>query len=156
MSAQRGNPVRRSASTRVLIGAQLGFFTPGHPRTREIPGNPGDEEIQKTPRRKAERVTVTLERAFNLDNNIICVILGKDGGQRTEFRKLQCRHWLIELFRQEVNIVLAGRGFIPTPQQIKLRQHLVRDGTWAKTVSTAPRAGRGDVSTCSTNCSGKW
>ena len=35
----------------------------------------------------------------------------------------------IELFRQEMDIVLVGRGFIPICQQTKLRQHLVREGT---------------------------
>ena len=33
----------------------------------------------------------------------------------------------MELFRQEIDVVLAGRGFISLPQQITLRQHLVRE-----------------------------
>ena len=42
-------------------------------------------------------------------------------------RELQSRHFLIELFRQEVQISLAGLGFLPTPEQIMLCQHLVRE-----------------------------
>ena len=38
-------------------------------------------------------------------------------------------HLLIELFKQEVDSVLVGRGFIPTPQQIKRCQELVCEGT---------------------------
>ena len=56
-----------------------------------------------------------LERAFNFVNNRICMFLGKDGEYRTECRKLQCRHWLVEL---------CG-----PPQQMKLHQHLVLEGT---------------------------
>ena len=73
-------------------------------------------------------MTVTLERTFNIDNNKICTFLGKDGEQRTECIKAQCRTLLIELFRQEVDVVLARRGFLPIPQQIKLRQNLFREG----------------------------
>ena len=39
----------------------------------------------------------------------------------------QNRHLLIELFRQEVQISLAGLGFLPTPEQIMLCQHVVRE-----------------------------
>ena len=47
-------------------------------------------------------VVTTLERAFNLDT----MFLSKDGERRTESRKVQSRHFLIELFQQEVGIVL--------------------------------------------------
>ena len=39
-----------------------------------------------------------------------------DGERRTECRRMQCRHLLIEQFREEVDIVLVGRGFLPSPQ----------------------------------------
>ena len=55
--------------------------------------------------------------------------LGNDGKHRTECKKLQCRHFLVELFRQEIDIGLASCGFLPTLQQIKLRQHLFREET---------------------------
>ena len=48
---------------------------------------------------------------------------------RTECRKVPSRHFLIEFHREEVAIVLAGRGFFSQPQHIKLRQHLVRERT---------------------------
>ena len=43
-------------------------------------------------------VVPNLERAFNLDAHIICVFLSKDGECRT------------------ADTVLAGRGFLPTPE----------------------------------------
>ena len=70
----------------------------------------------------------TLDRAFNLDSCIICLILGGDIDRRTECRRMQIRHLLIELCRQEVGIVFVGRGFLPRPLRIKLCQHKVRDG----------------------------
>ena len=42
-------------------------------------------------------------------------------GQRcTENKKVQFRHFLIEQFRQDADISLVSRGFIPIPQLIKL------------------------------------
>ena len=55
------------------------------------------------------------------------VFLSKHSERRTVNREVQPRHFLIELFRQEVQISLAGLGFLPTPEQIMLRQHLVRE-----------------------------
>ena len=52
------------------------------------------------------------------------MFLGKDGEQRTECRKMQCRYFFVELSRQEENISLATLVFLPIPQEIKLRQHL--------------------------------
>ena len=48
---------------------------------------------------------------------------------RTESRKVQSSHFLLELSRQEADISLAGLFFLPLPQEIKLRQHLIREGT---------------------------
>ena len=62
----------------------------------------------------------TLDRAL---------ILGGDIDRRTECRRMQIRHFLIELYRDEVGVVFVGRGFRPILQHIKLRQHLVREGT---------------------------
>ena len=42
----------------------------------------------------------SFEKAFNLDNNRICMFLGKDNEYGIECRKVQCRHFLIELFRK--------------------------------------------------------
>ena len=64
-----------------------------------------------------ERVTVTLERAFNLDHHVTCVFLGQDGEHGTEYRRVQCRHLLIVLCRKEVDTILVGLGFIPIPEQ---------------------------------------
>ena len=61
----------------------------------------------------------TLERALNGDKHTICMFLGKDGERRIEHTMVECRHMLNELFRQEANIVLVCRGFLPTPQQVR-------------------------------------
>ena len=79
-------------------------------------------------------VVFTLERALHLDANLICMRPGQSSepGQ-TERRKVRCPHLLIELLWGEVDNVFVGRGSIPTPQQVKLRQHLVREGClWHK------------------------
>ena len=55
--------------------------------------------------------------------------LREGGERRTKHREVQCRHFLVEQFRQDVSLGLANRGFIPIPQLIKLRQHLVLQGT---------------------------
>ena len=54
------------------------------------------------------------------------MLLGKDGEHGTECRKLPCRPLAHRLFRQEVDIGLASRGFHRIPEQINLHQHLVR------------------------------
>ena len=52
-----------------------------------------------------------------------------EGGERlTKRRKVQFRHFLIELLRQGVGISLAGRGFSQISHQIMLHRHLVREG----------------------------
>ena len=69
------------------------------------------------------------ERAFNLDNNVICILLGKNSELRTKCSQVLCRHLLIDLYGQQVDFVLVGRGFIPIPQQNKVRLHLVLERT---------------------------
>ena len=47
-------------------------------------------------------VVPTLERDFNLETDVICLFLSKEGELLTESKKVQFRHLLIELF--------SGRG----------------------------------------------
>ena len=47
--------------------------------------------------------------AFNLVIFLICLFLSKDIVRRTECRKVQFRHSLIELRRYDVDVVLVGR-----------------------------------------------
>ena len=68
-------------------------------------------------------VVPTLESAFKLETFLICVFLSKDGELRTECRDVQFRYFLIELLREEVDLVLVGCGIILIRQQIKLQQH---------------------------------
>ena len=37
--------------------------------------------------------------------------VGKDADHRTECSQVQCRHFLNERFRQELNVVRVSRGF---------------------------------------------
>ena len=82
-----------------------------------------------TLQREHPRLSVhSLERASNLDLWNVFIL---ERGQRTSHRvqeratlQLVCRG-----FRQQVYIVLVGLGFLSLPQQIKLRQHLVRERT---------------------------
>ena len=74
-------------------------------------------------------VTVfTLKRVFNLGANMNCMFLRKDG-ERHRVQEGANSPLSIDLFRQEVEIVFASRGFLPTTEQIKLRQRLVRERT---------------------------
>ena len=41
---------------------------------------------------------------------------------RTEYLKVQFRHFLIELFRQQEDIDLVSLSFLPISQNMKLRQ----------------------------------
>ena len=94
--------------------------------------NGEDEANHTTPSTEPESygtVVRILERAFGLDNNEICLSSGEDGEPRPECRKAQCRHFSIELFRQEVDIVSVDRCFLPMPRHNRLRRHLVREGT---------------------------
>ena len=54
-------------------------------------------------------ITVT----FNLDANMYCMFLGKEGEHCTECRKVQYGHVLVELFREEIDVGLASRAFLP-------------------------------------------
>ena len=75
-----------------------------------------------SPLRQEVQITVlsTLEGALNLDRNMIRIFLGRDGVHYTERSKVHCRHFLVELFRQEIDVGLESRAFL---QQIKLCQH---------------------------------
>ena len=68
-------------------------------------------------------VVPTLESAFKFETFLICVFLSKDGDLRTEYRDVQLRYFLIELLREEVDLVLVGCASILVLQQIKLQQH---------------------------------
>ena len=66
----------------------------------------------------SKTVVPNLERAFNLDTEVIRVFMGKEGANCTECSKVQCRHFLggVELFWQEPKIVLVGLGPRQIPQ----------------------------------------
>ena len=104
-------------------------------------------EFVKTASSSKKRAS-SLEGAFNLNTDVICVFLGKDdavnigedaaihlrldagedGELRTECWKVQLRHFRIELFFQVLDVVLVDLGPQQILQQIQLRQHLDREG----------------------------
>ena len=51
---------------------------------------------------------------------------------RTKCRKVQSHHFLVEQSREKVDNVLVGRGFLPSPLQVKLRHYLVPKNTTSR------------------------
>ena len=64
-------------------------------------------------------VVPTLDEASNLNTYRNCLFLSKDGELRTECRKVQFRHFLIDLLRHKVDLVLVG---------LKQHDHTVTNG----------------------------
>ena len=56
------------------------------------------------------------------------MLLGRDGDWLNERRKVQRRHSLVGLNRQEIDLFFVCRVLIPTPERNKLCQHLVPEG----------------------------
>ena len=54
---------------------------------------------------------------FNFDTLKSCLILSEDSGLRVERGKVQRRHFLVELFRKEEDVVVVGLE--PTNSSIK-------------------------------------
>ena len=69
--------------------------------------------------------------ALNLDTSGNCLFLGKVGELCTENRKVVCRNFLIELFRREVDIVLAIQSAdievarLPIAESVTFRNELM-------------------------------
>ena len=132
-----------------LMRAQLGFLCGVNPALRnsehfdELSARiflcrvtPALRKIREIRQAVVERVTVTLGIAFNLDTDVVCVFLGKDGAVnigedeaihlrldvgedgelRTERWKVQFLHFLIELLWQELDIGLECLGYKQNPQ----------------------------------------
>ena len=80
MDAQRGNPVRRSAGTRVLMSAQLGFLLPGHS------GTPGKSRM----RRKSEKIQILRRNGSSGRND-------QDSADIEECVVFPSAHWMFRL-----------------------------------------------------------
>ena len=78
------------------------------------------------------------EGSVNFDTTVICLLLVKDGERSTEGSK-----FLSTLLGQKVHVFLAGLGFSPVLEQIKLSKHLVRGRArhhWARCPMAQPKA----------------
>ena len=56
----------------------------------------------------SKAVVFTLERAFNLETCTIALSLSKNGELHVECKKEQFRHFLKELLREKVDVVLVS------------------------------------------------
>ena len=56
-------------------------------------------------------------RSCRLEKGKTCLILSEDSGLRMERGKVKCRHFLVELFRKEEDVVVVGME--PTNSSIK-------------------------------------
>ena len=65
-----------------------------------LPRNPLHTTTPSAEPRISVMVAPTFGCAINLETNVICLFLSKDGELRTEYRRVQFRHFLIEFFRQ--------------------------------------------------------
>ena len=77
---------------------------------------------------------------------------------RTEYLKVQFRHFLIELFRQQEDIDLVSLSFLPISQKIKLRQFetVLLRRTPTQTASRHSASPTQDCSKLGTTMGWKW
>merc|ERR1712167_80903 len=73
-------------------------------------------------------VVVTLERALGAHSDVVGLLLRERSQAGSQCRQVQLRNLLVQLLRQQVNVVLVGLGLLPILQNVQLCQHLVREG----------------------------
>ena len=59
---------------------------------------------------------------LDLDTCMICLFLGGDIERRAECRKVQIRHFLIEINRNEIDVVLVGLNPARSPSGQRRRR----------------------------------
>merc|ERR1712176_1724553 len=64
-------------------------------------------------------VGVSLERASNLHTNVVSLLFRQLGQLGTEGWQMKSRDFLVQLFRQEVHLVLVRLGLLPVLQEVK-------------------------------------
>ena len=73
-------------------------------------------------------VGVLLEGTICLDANVVGLLLAQLRKVGTKCRQMQCRHLLVQLLGQQVDIVLVLLRLGAVFQDVQLRQHLVGEG----------------------------
>mmetsp|Transcript_14139 Transcript_14139/g.37449 ORF Transcript_14139/g.37449 Transcript_14139/m.37449 type:complete len:510 (+) Transcript_14139:196-1725(+) len=73
-------------------------------------------------------VGVGLERASRAHTDVIGLLLRENRHLSAQGRQVQSRHLLIQGLGQQVHVVLVRLGGLPVVQQVKLTEHLVREG----------------------------
>merc|ERR1719359_1223345 len=68
-----------------------------------------------------------LERPLNLYTDVVRLLFRKCREIRTKCRQMQLCHLLVELFRQQVHIVLVSLGHIRIIEEVELSENLVRE-----------------------------
>merc|ERR1712048_606535 len=70
-------------------------------------------------------VGVWLERSLWFYSDIVSLLLGQQGQLRAQRRKVQAGHLFIEVFREQVDLILVSFVLLPICQEIQLPQYLV-------------------------------
>jgi len=70
-------------------------------------------------------VSVSLERAVNTYTNVISLLLAQSCELGAKSWQMQPSHLLIQVLREQVDIVLVRLVSIPVPHEVQLRQDLV-------------------------------
>merc|ERR1712025_989922 len=73
-------------------------------------------------------VVVTLERTIGAHADVVGLLLREHSQLGSQCREVQLRDLLVQLLRQQVDIVLVGLGLLPILQDVQLCQHLVCEG----------------------------
>merc|ERR550514_87590 len=71
---------------------------------------------------------VALEGPSDRHTDVVGLLLREHSEVGTKSREVQLRHLLVQLFGQQVDIVLVGLGLLPVLQKVQLCQHLVCEG----------------------------
>merc|ERR1712226_314731 len=95
-------------------------------------------------------VSVALERSVNLNTNVVCLFLRRNGQLSTQRWQVQCSHLFIEMFRKQVDLIFVAFVLLPIRQQVELAEYLVgkgarhHEGWMASSAAQVEQAGRGE------------
>merc|ERR1712056_66782 len=74
-------------------------------------------------------VGVWLERTLWFYSNIVSLLFGQRSQLRAQRRKVQAGDLFIEVFREQVDLILISLVLLPIRKEIQLSQYLVRKRT---------------------------
>merc|ERR1712187_655272 len=70
----------------------------------------------------------TLEGSFNFHTNVIRLLLRQGSQLSTQCWKVKPGDLLVQLFGEQIHVVLVGLCFFPVLEQIELRECLIGEG----------------------------